>query len=105
MRDPGVLRDLPGRSFRVALGFAHSPNLAAALGTVRKEYAADASGLVVTVNQVGLLLGTSLFGALFLHRQAEAGAGAASQALRGTLLAPAGSAAVGALAGMARRRT
>ncbi|WP_129296440.1 MFS transporter [Streptomyces lydicus] len=93
----------------VALGFAHSPNLAAALGTVSTEHAADASGLVVTVNQVGLLLGTSLFGALFLHRQAEAeagtGAGAASQALWGTLLALAGSAAVGALAGMTRRRT
>lgn len=87
------------------LGFAHSPNLAAALGTVRKEYAADASGLVVTVNQVGLLLGTSLFGALFLNRPAEAGAGAPSQALWGSMLALAGAAAVGGLVGMARRRT
>ncbi|MFG2527849.1 MFS transporter [Streptomyces sp. NPDC048516] len=86
------------------LGFAHSPNLAAALGTVRKEHAADASGLVVTVNQVGLLLGTSLFGTLFLNRLAEAGAGAASRALWETLLALAGASAVGGLAGMTRRR-
>ncbi|MFG2832337.1 MFS transporter [Streptomyces sp. NPDC048434] len=86
------------------LGFAHSPNLAAALGTVRKEHASDASGLVVTVNQVGLLLGTSLFGTLFLNRLAEAGAGAASRALWGSMLALAGAAAAGGLAGMAGRR-
>ncbi|MFF8785627.1 hypothetical protein [Streptomyces sp. NPDC015125] len=65
---------------------------------------ADASGLVVTVNQVGLLLGTPLFGALFLNRPAEAGAGAASRALWGSMLALAGAAAVGGLAGMTRRR-
>ncbi|WP_329177090.1 MFS transporter [Streptomyces decoyicus] len=87
------------------LGFAHSPHLAAALGSVRTEHAADASGLVVTVNQVGLLLGTSLFGTLFLNRLAEAGAGAPSRALWGSMLALAGAAAVGGSAGMTRRRT
>ncbi len=87
------------------LGFAHSPNLAAALGSVRTEHAADASGLVVTVNQVGLLLGTSLFGTLFPNRLAEAGVGAPSRALWGSMLALAGAAAVGGSAGMTRRRT
>lgn len=87
------------------LGFAHSPHLAAALEPVRTEHAADASGLVVTVNQAGLLLGASLFGTLFLNRLAEAGAGAPSRALWGSMLALAGAAAVGGSAGMTRRRT
>lgn len=89
----------------VGLGFAHSPNLAAALGSVRKEHAADASGFVVTVNQVGLLLGTALFGALFLNRLAATGAAAAPRALWVSVLALAGAAAVGVLAEATPRRT
>ncbi|MFF2811855.1 MFS transporter [Streptomyces sp. NPDC058000] len=86
-------------------GFAHSANLAAALASVRTEDAADASGLVVTVNQVGLLLGTSLFGTLFLNRLAAEGPGGASRALWGSVLALSGVAALGGLVGVLRRRT
>ncbi|MFK0291457.1 MFS transporter [Streptomyces sp. NPDC090442] len=86
-------------------GCAHSVNLAAALASVHKEDAADASGLVVTVNQVGLLLGTSLFGALFLNGVATGGAGGASRAVWGSVLALTGAAALGAMAGVLRRRT
>lgn len=60
---------------------------------------------MVTVNQVGLLLGTPLFGTLFLNRLAEAGAGAPSRAVWGSMLTLAGAAAAGASAGMGGRRT
>ncbi|WP_274915740.1 MFS transporter [Streptomyces sp. WZ-12] len=86
-------------------GCAHSANLAAALASAHKEDAADASGLVVTVNQVGLVLGTSLFGALFLNGVATEGAGDGSRALWGSVLALTGAAALGGAIGVLRRRT
>ncbi|QHC21112.1 hypothetical protein [Streptomyces sp. GS7] len=78
---------------------------AAALASVRREDAADASGLVVTVNQVGLLLGTSLFGTAFLNRLAAEGAAGAARALWGSVLALAGAAVCGWAAGVAGRRS
>ncbi|WP_078893707.1 MFS transporter [Streptomyces sp. CT34] len=103
--DGGAWAFLAYAGVGVGLGFAHSPNLAAALASVRREHAADASGLVVTVNQVGLLLGTSLFGALYLNRLAAEGADGAARALWVSVLALAGAAAFGWVAGVAGRRS
>jgi MFS family permease len=56
----------------LALGF--SPTLARALAGVRPEDAADASGLLTTVTQLGQLLGVAVFGALYLHHVGTGGA-------------------------------
>lgn len=50
------------------LGFAFSPTLTLALGKVAPQDAADASGLLATVTQLGQLLGVATLGTLFLNR-------------------------------------
>lgn len=86
----------------LALGF--SPTLTGALATVRKEDAADASGLLVTVTQLGQVIGVATFGTLFLNRLDGPGPGASGDALWAAALALAAAAVLGAVAGPGRRR-
>lgn len=83
---------------------AFSPTLTGALATVRQEDAADASGLLATVSQLGQLLGVAAFGTLFLNRLAGPGARASGQALWVCALALAGAAILGTIIGLVRRR-
>ncbi|MEW1864065.1 MFS transporter [Streptomyces sp. NPDC088194] len=50
------------------LGLAFSPTFALALSKVAPEDAADASGLLATVTQLGQLIGVATFGTVFLNR-------------------------------------
>ncbi|MBZ4318153.1 MFS transporter [Streptomyces huiliensis] len=74
------------------LGLAFSPTLGRTLAGVRPEHAADASGLLTTTSQLGLLTGVAVYGAVYL---AEAGGGAGASSAHGvwiTSLALAGTA-------------
>lgn len=89
----------------LSLGF--SPTLTRALSTVRPEDAADASGLLSTVAQIGQLTGVACFGALFLNRlesQGAPGAYSSADALLVCAYALAGAAALGAVSGLVRLR-
>lgn len=89
----------------LSLGF--SPTLTRALSTVRPEDAADASGLLSTVAQLGQLIGVACYGALFLNRlesQGAPGAYSSADALLVCTYALAGAAALGAVSGLVRRR-
>ncbi|MFF5300300.1 MFS transporter [Streptomyces sp. NPDC013161] len=89
------------------LALAFSPTLTRALATVRPEDAADASGLLSTVAQLGQLLGVAVFGTLFLNRLESLGAPGAytsAEALLACMFALAGTAAVGAVSGLVLRR-
>ncbi|MFD7865040.1 MFS transporter [Streptomyces sp. NPDC059783] len=86
----------------VALGF--SPTLTGALANVRPQDAADASGLLVTVTQLGQLIGVAAFGALYLDRLGAPGAQGSGEALWVCGLALAGAGAAGALVGLVRGR-
>ncbi|WP_202121160.1 MFS transporter [Streptomyces sp. BA2] len=89
----------------LSLGF--SPTLTRALSTVRPEDAADASGLLSTVAQLGQLIGVACYGALFLNRLESQGAPEAyssADALLVCAYALAGVAALGAVSGLVRRR-
>ncbi|MEV7404096.1 MFS transporter [Streptomyces sp. NPDC091267] len=86
----------------LALGF--SPTLTGALANVRPEDAADASGLLVTVTQLGQLIGVAVFGTLYLNRLDTPGAQGSGEALWACALALSGAAVVGVLAGLVRRR-
>ncbi|MGW5862201.1 MFS transporter [Streptomyces sp. NPDC055239] len=89
----------------LSLGF--SPTLTRALSTVRPEDAADASGLLATVTQIGQLIGVAGFGALFLNRlesQGAPGAYSSADALQVCAYALAGAAALGAVSGLVRLR-
>jgi len=89
----------------IALGF--SPTLTRALATVRPEDAADASGLLATVAQLGQLTGVAAFGTLFLNRLESLGALEAytsAEALSVCMFALAGTAALGAVSGLVLRR-
>ncbi len=96
---------LVGVGAGLSLGFG--PTLTRALATVRAEDAADASGLLATVTQLGQLTGVACFGALFLHRLESAGAPGAyssSDALLVCAYALASVAALGAVSGLVRLR-
>ncbi|MEU6989509.1 MFS transporter [Streptomyces sp. NPDC046465] len=89
----------------LSLGF--SPTLTRALATVRAEDAADASGLLATVTQLGQLTGVACFGALFLNRlesQGAPGAYTSGGALLVCTCALAAVAALGAVSGLVRMR-
>jgi MFS family permease len=89
----------------LSLGF--SPTLTRALSTVRPEDAADASGLLSTVAQLGQLIGVACYGALFLNRlesQGAPGAYSSADALLVCAYALAGAAALGAVSGLVRMR-
>ncbi|MEU6219215.1 MFS transporter [Streptomyces sp. NPDC047022] len=89
----------------LALGFG--PTLTGALATVRPEDAADASGLLATVTQLGQLTGVAAFGTLFLNRLESPGAPGAytsSDALLACVYALAATSMLGAVSGLVRRR-
>ena len=73
----------------------------------RPEDAADAGGLLVTVTQLGRLIGFAAFGTLFLNRLESCGAPGAytsSDALLVCVLVLATTAATGTVSGPVRRR-
>ncbi|MFD3618197.1 MFS transporter [Streptomyces sp. NPDC058676] len=91
----------------VGLALAFSPTLTRALATVPAENAADASGLLATVTQLGQLTGVAVFGTLFLNRLESLGGSEAytsAEALLACMFALAGTAAVGAVSGLVLRR-
>nr|WP_247615958.1 MFS transporter [Streptomyces sp. MK37H] len=87
------------------LSFAYSPLLTRTLATVRQQDAADASGVLVTAAQLGLLTGVAVFGAVFLGAADDTvpSAGASADALWVTCVALAGAALCGALMSLVRR--
>ncbi|MEV0115926.1 MFS transporter [Streptomyces sp. NPDC050844] len=102
---PWLYAAFVGIGVGLALGF--SPTLTRALSTVRPEDAADASGLLSTVAQLGQLTGVAAFGALFLNRlesQGAPGAYSSADALLVCSYALAGAAALGAVSGLVRMR-
>ncbi|WP_369222713.1 MFS transporter [Streptomyces sp. R39] len=89
------------------LALAFSPTLTGALATVRPEDAADASGLLATVTQLGQLMGVAAFGTLFLNRLESVGgpqAYTSAEALSACAWALAATAAAGAVSGLVLRR-
>lgn len=97
-----AVRRLHGR--RAGLALAYSPTLTGALATVRQEDAADASGLLVTIAQLGQLIGVAAFGTLFLNRQTVPGAQGPADALWVCALALAAASILGSVAGLVRKR-
>jgi MFS family permease len=85
------------------MALAYSPTLTRALGAVRPEDAADASGVLGTMTQLGMLIGTATFGTLFLNRT-EATLSSAD-AVGTTLIVLSVVCAATAAAGTTRRRT
>ncbi|QKV95007.1 MFS transporter [Streptomyces sp. NA02950] len=87
------------------LSLAYSPVLTETLATVRQQDAADASGVLVTAAQLGLLSGVAVFGTVFLNAAdgAAPGARASADALWVTCVALAAAAACGALLSLVRR--
>jgi MFS family permease len=81
----------------VGLGTAFSPLVGAALRQVPPEHAADASGFMQTVLQLGLVVGTAGFGSLYLGLLPIDGT---MRALRITALALAATAAVAGCSGV-----
>ncbi|MFI6723371.1 MFS transporter [Streptomyces atratus] len=86
----------------MALGF--SPTLTGVLANVRPEDAADASGVLVTVTQLGQLIGVATFGTLYLNRLDASGVQGSGQALWECALALSVAAIAGASVGLVRRR-
>lgn len=99
--EPGLLLALAGLGAGLGLGF--SPTLALALGQVAPEDAADASGLLATVTQLGQLLGVATLGTLFLNRLSVPGPHPSAHAMAVTAAALAATALAGALVGLRRR--
>ncbi|MBL1098182.1 MFS transporter [Streptomyces coffeae] len=87
------------------LSLAYSPVLTRTLATVRPQDAADASGVLVTAAQLGLLSGVAVFGTVFLNAadSAAPGAHASADALWVTCVALAVAAACGTLLSLVRR--
>ncbi|MFD8377553.1 MFS transporter [Streptomyces sp. NPDC059679] len=85
----------------MGLAFAYSPVLTRTLATVRPQDAADASGVLVTSAQLGLLSGVAVFGAVFLGH--GSGVDASADALWVSCLALAGAALCGAIVGLVIR--
>ncbi|MEU6342807.1 MFS transporter [Streptomyces sp. NPDC046977] len=86
----------------LGLGASFSPTLTLALGRVAPQDAADASGLLATVTQLGQLIGVATLGTLFLNRLASSGSSAHAIALTSWALAL--TAVLGVLAGLLRGR-
>jgi hypothetical protein len=83
---------------------AYSPTLTGALASVRQEDAADASGLLVTVTQLGQVIGVAAFGTPFLNRRTVPGVPGSAEALWVCALASAAASILGAVAGLVRKR-
>jgi MFS family permease len=101
----GVGLYLAGALSGAGMAAAFSPLMTRVLLRVPVELAADATGVVVTVNQLGLLIGVATFGTLYLNLAGRLPGHAALGAFRPvsahaeavTLLALAGLAAVGVI--------
>ncbi|MBB5103474.1 MFS transporter [Streptomyces spectabilis] len=106
-RDVGVWLYVAFVAAGIGMSLGFSPVLTRALATVRPEDAADASGLLATVTQLGQVTGVSVFGALFLGRlesQGTPGAYSSADALLVCTYALAAVAALGAVSGLVRMR-
>ncbi|WP_224756353.1 MFS transporter [Streptomyces sp. col6] len=86
------------------MALAFSPNLAGALANVRPEDAADASGVLVTVTQLGQVIGVATIGTLYLNRLGAPGPQGSGHALWICELVLVAAACAGAAAGLVRRR-
>jgi EmrB/QacA subfamily drug resistance transporter len=80
----------------LALGLAFSPLLTVALLGVRPADAADASGVMVTVFQLGQVIGVATLGTLYLSQVSRPGAAESGGALAATFAVIAGLSAVAA---------
>ncbi|MFB7558255.1 hypothetical protein [Streptomyces brevispora] len=87
---------------RMALGFSPTPT--GALTNIRPEGAADASGVLVTVTQLGRLIGVAGFGTFCLNRLDSPGTQGSGEALWVGALALSAATVVGVSAGLVRRR-
>jgi hypothetical protein len=92
----GVAMELDLFVLGLALGIAFSPMLTVALTHVPIADAADASGVLVTVFQLGQVVGVATLGTLFLSLLHGAGAHASAHAVSTTFVALAASALVAA---------
>jgi EmrB/QacA subfamily drug resistance transporter len=81
----------------LALGAAFSPILTVALRHVPVAHAADASGILVTVFQLGQVIGVATLGTLYLSSVHAPGAHASGHALSVTFVALAASAVLAAI--------
>jgi MFS family permease len=86
------------------LGLGFSPTLTQALATVAPRDAADASGLLATVTQLGQLVGVAALGALFLNRAAQPGTHPSAHAFAVTAAVLTAVSLAGAAVGVGRRR-
>lgn len=86
------------------LGLAFSPTFTLALGKVAPQDAADASGLLATVTQLGQLLGVAALGSLFLNRLALPGVHPSAHAFAVTATVLAAVALVGSAVAVQWRR-
>ncbi|SFF50344.1 Major Facilitator Superfamily protein [Actinacidiphila alni] len=100
----GALLYLALLTLGAGLGFAFSPTLTLALGKVAPRDAADASGLLATVTQLGQLLGVATLGTLYLNRLGPAGPHTSAHAYAVTSAALAVVAVVAALVAVEWRR-
>ena len=88
------------------LGLSFSPSFTLALVTVAPQDAADASGLLTTVAQLGQLVGVAALGSLYLNRLHGPGAHASAHSFGVTSVVLVAVCAAGALfTGIRRRRT
>lgn len=102
--DGGPLMYLAFVAVGAGLALAFSPTLTGALARVRQEDAADASGLLMTVTQLGQVIGVAAFGTLFLNRQTVPGVQGPADALWVCALALAAASILGAVAGLVHKR-
>jgi MFS family permease len=84
----------------VAMGAAFSPVIAATLRHVPVADAADASGVLVTVFQLGQVLGVATLGTVYLSLAHAPGTSASGHAIAVTLLVLAGLCAAGTVSGL-----
>ncbi|WP_225844636.1 MFS transporter [Streptomyces sp. HPF1205] len=104
--DGGAWTYLGLMALGAGLGLAFSPTFALALAKVAPADAADASGLLATVTQLGQLIGVATFGTLFLNRLQTASAHPSAHAVAVTLAVLAAVSGLGALIAVERwRRT
>jgi Major Facilitator Superfamily len=100
----GVAMELDLLAIGLAFGLAYSPMLTVALRHVPVGVAADASGVLVTVIQLGQVVGVATLGTLYLSLVHGPGAHASAHAVSITDLALAVSAGVAAAFGAALMR-
>jgi predicted MFS family arabinose efflux permease len=96
----GVALPLTLAASGFGFGYAYSPILSLVLRHVAPEHAPDASGLLVTVVQLGQVVGVATFGTLFLSLVDAADTPPTADAVAVTSAALAATVAVSALLGL-----